>query len=109
MNVKTLKNLSIASIVCAAVSLFFGGVLLDVAGLVLGIVALSKLKSAAAGADASNQASDVATVSKLSKTGIVVCAVALVLNFVSAIFLAPVLFEQISSTTTSVSNSGSVF
>ena len=115
MDLKKARNMAMASIICAAVSLFIGGVLLDIVAVILGVVAYRKLKESSETPTAENQTTNhsytVDSVKKLSKTGIIVAVVAFVLNFVSAMYLMPMLLDQVSgiSTGTTSSSTGSIF
>lgn len=90
----TCRNLAIGGIVCAGISLVIGGALLDIVGFVLGFIALTSAKKMFA---VNPNDSYVENAFKLAKIAVVVSLVAFIANVLTAVFLAPVLYDQASS------------
>ena len=89
MDAKKCRTFGIISIVCAGVSLFLFGALLDIVGFVAGLVALINAKKLAANIS-DPYARDAV---KLAKIGVVLSLVAFIANSLTAAFLAPTLLE----------------
>ncbi len=90
--------------VAGPVSLLVGGILLGSIGLICGIVALrsiSKLQS-----KSTEVAKAALSMRKSAITGIVISAIAVALNAISAIAFYPVLYDMVESGTLSLSGSG---
>ncbi len=101
MNKSTCRNLAIAGIVCAGISLVIGGALLDIVGFVLGFLSFSNSKKMGG---ATSGDPYVENAYKLAKIAIVVSLVAFIANLLTAVFLAPVLYEQMAGVATSSSS-----
>lgn len=90
----TCRNFAIGGIVCAGISIVIGGALLDIVGFVIGFVALvsARKMNAATPTDAY-----VENAYKLARIAVVVSLVAFITNMLTAVFLAPVLYDQASN------------
>lgn len=93
---RSARSLMTASNIMGPVSIFIGGVVLSLAGVICAVISMLKLKRLASSADAV-----VSTVAKrLSKAAAVsvsICAVALVVNAISAAIMFPILMDAVES------------
>lgn len=89
------RTLVLVSSIAGPVSLFIGGTLLDIVGLVCGIVALVSLNRVA---KAQSQAADYAkSLRRAAIVSIVICCVAMALNIATVISIMPELMEMLES------------
>lgn len=91
---KTCRGFATACMLCATVSLFFGGMLLDIVGFVFGGIAYANARKIVM-ADANDSAATSAL--KLSRNALIFCAVAAALNIVTAIVLVPSVVGSVAS------------
>ena len=94
MSKSTCRNLAIGGIVCAGISLVIGGALLDIVGFVIGFIAFTSARKMNAATPSDPY---VENAYKLAKIAVVVSLVAFIANVLTAVFLAPVLYDQASS------------
>ena len=99
----TCRNFAIGGIVCAGISIVIGGALLDIVGFVIGFIALMNTKKML---DTTPGDSYIENANKLAKIAVVVSLVAFIANILTAVFLAPVLYDQASNV---VAQSSSTF
>lgn len=86
LNANTCRNLASACMACAAISLFFGGMLLDLVGLVIGFIAYSKARKLYMD---NKQDESVESALKRARLALIFCAIAAAVNLVAGIVLAP--------------------
>lgn len=98
VNINTCRNFATTSLICAAVSLLAGGVLLDALGVAFGFYAYVNARRIVA---ANPQDLNAVRVLKLTRNSIIFCVVAAVLNAATILIVLP-------STGSLVSGGGSV-
>ena len=86
ISINTCRNFATTSLICAAVSLLAGGVLLDLLGLAFGFYAFTHARRLAA---ANPQDQMAAYVLKLTRNAIIFCIVAAVINALGMLLVTP--------------------
>ena len=93
---RSARSLMTASNIMGPVSIFIGGVVLSLAGVICAVISMSKFKRLASSADA--MVSTVAKrLSKAAAVSVSICVVALVVNAISAAIMFPILMDAIDS------------
>ena len=97
-SLQKLRRFAIASSLCAIVSLFIGGTVLDLIGFVLGYHSYSKVKQVR-----NDNPEDPYTqaVFRLARNSLWFCVIAAVLNLLAAFVLLPSMMGDFSETSTS--------
>ena len=97
-SLQKLRKFALASSLCALVSLFIGGTMLDVVGFVLGYHSYSKVKQLRIDnpEDSYTQA-----VFRLARNSIWFCVIAAALNLLAAFILLPSILDGLSEASTS--------
>lgn len=94
-DLKTSQTLVMVASIAGPVSLFIGGVLLSTAGLICAIIGLRKLSVLSA--KKTGVSSMALRLKRSALIGLVVCAIALVLNAISFYLMFPVVLDMVES------------
>lgn len=93
---RSARSLMTASNIMGPVSIFIGGVVLSLAGVICAVISMSKFKRLASSADAAVSAV-AKRLSKAAAVSVSICAVALVVNAISAAIMFPILMDAVES------------
>lgn len=93
------RGLAVAGIVCGGVSLVVFGALLDIVGFVIGLVAFMGARKLSAEHPENAVAQNAL---RLSKIAMIVCLLAGIANFLTALFLYPMLMQTMASAPSSI-------
>ena len=97
-DLQKLRKFALISSLCAIVSLFIGGTMLDLIGFVLGYHSYSKVKQVRADNPEDSYAQ---AVFRLARNSLWFCIIAAILNLLAAFILLPSLIDTLSESTTS--------
>ena len=97
VNPNTCRGFAVASMACAAISLFLGGILLGALGFAFGLYGFSHAKKLVSENPGDPQCQ---YAYRVTRNSLIFCGIAAVVNLLAALYLYPTMMETMGVTTT---------